>query len=163
MICYKIIDKIEWEKNQMRVILRKDVEGKGSSSDILNVKDGYARNYLIPKGLAHRATPSNLKVFEEEKKQKSFHENKERKKSEMLAEKLEKESFTAVVSVGDDDRLFGSVTSQTLSELLKEKGFDMDHRKILMDEPIKALGIYTIGIKLHADVMAKVKIWVVKE
>ena len=147
----------------MKVILRKDVEGKGSLGDILNVKAGYARNYLIPKGLALRATPSNLKIFEEEIKQKSFHAIKEQKKSEMLAVKLEKESFTAVVSVGEDDRLFGSVTSQTLSDLLKEKGFDIDHRKILMDEPIKALGIYTIGIKLHPEVMAKIKVWVVKE
>lgn len=147
----------------MKVILRKDVEGKGSSGDILIVKTGYARNYLIPKGFALRATPSNLKIFEAGKKQKSFQETKERKKNEILAAKLEKESFTAVVSVGEDDRLFGSVTSQTLSDLLKEMGFDIDHRKILMEEPIKALGIYTIGIKLHPDVMAKVKVWVVKE
>ena len=147
----------------MKVILRKVIEGKGSTGDVIEVKTGFARNYLIPEGFAFKATPSNLKIFEEEKRQKSIRENKERKKGEDLAEKLAKESFTAVVSVGEDDRLFGSVTSQTISELMKEKGYNIDHRKILLDEPIKALGIYTIGLKVHPEVEAKIKVWVVKK
>ena len=147
----------------MKVILRKVIEGKGSTGDVIEVKTGFARNYLIPEGFALKATPSNLKIFEEEKRQKSIRENKERKKGEDLAEKLAKESFTAVVSVGEDDRLFGSVTSQTISELMKEKGYNIDHRKILLDEPIKALGIYTIGLKVHPEVEAKIKVWVVKK
>ena len=147
----------------MKVILREDVEGKGSTGDVIEVKTGFARNYLIPEGFAFKATPSNLKIFEEEKRQKSIRENKERKKGEDLAEKLAKESFTAVVSVGEDDKLFGSVTSQTISELMKEKGYNIDHRKIILDEPIKALGIYTIGLKIHHDIEAKIKVWIVKK
>ena len=147
----------------MKVILREDVEGKGSTGDVIEVKTGFARNFLIAKGFALKATPSNLKIFEEEKRQKSSRENKERKKAGDLAEKLAKESFTAVVSVGEDDRLFGSVTSQTISELMKEKGYNIDHRKIILDEPIKALGIYTIGLKIHPDIEAKIKVWIVKK
>ena len=147
----------------MKVILREDVEGKGSTGDVIEVKTGFARNFLIAKGFALKATPSNLKIFEEEKRQKSNRENKERKKAGDLSDKLAKESFTAVVSVGEDDRLFGSVTSQTISELMKEKGYNIDHRKIILDEPIKALGIYTIGLKIHPDIEAKIKVWIVKK
>jgi large subunit ribosomal protein L9 len=147
----------------MKIILRDDVERLGQKGDIITVKDGYARNFLIPRGLALRATPGNMRTFEEEKKQLDVREHKTRRLADQFAKKLRSVSITATVSVGDEDRVFGSVTAQTISNLLKEKGFDIDKKKILLEEPIKALGVYTIPIKLHSDVQGKVKVWVVKE
>jgi large subunit ribosomal protein L9 len=147
----------------MKIILREAVDRLGERGDIITVKDGYARNFLIPRGLALRATPGNMRTFEEEKKQLDVRENKTRRLAEQFAKKLKSVSITATVAVGEEDRVFGSVTAQTISNLLKEKGFDIDKKKILLDEPIKALGVYTIPIKLHHDVQGKVKVWVVKE
>jgi large subunit ribosomal protein L9 len=147
----------------MKIILRETVDRLGERGDIVTVKDGYARNFLIPRGLALRATPSNMRTFEEEKKQLDVRENKTRRLADQVAKKLKSVSITATVSVGEEDRVFGSVTAQTISHLLKEKGFDIDKKRILLDEPIKALGVYTIPIKLHHDVQGKVKVWVVKE
>lgn len=147
----------------MKVILKKDVESLGTAGNIIEVKDGYARNYLIPKGLALKADQRNLKILEEEQKRIKLKLNKDKKNAELLAQKLNGVSCTATVAVGEEDRVFGSVTSQNIADLLKEKGFDIDRRKILLDEPIKALGIYDIPIKLHSEVEAKIKLWVVKE
>ena len=147
----------------MKIILREDVNRLGHRGDIVTVKDGYARNYLIPQKLAFLATPSNLKMFEEEKKQLGVRENKAHRMADHMAKKLKSVSITATVAVGEEDRIFGSVTAQTISNLLKEKGYDVDKKKILLEEPIKALGVYTIPLKLHHDVQAKVKVWVVKE
>jgi large subunit ribosomal protein L9 len=147
----------------MKIILREDVDRLGKRGDTITVKDGYARNYLIPRRLALLATPGNLKTFQEEKKQLGVHENKTHRLADQLAKKLKSVSITATVSVGEEDRVFGSVTAQTISNLLKEKGYDVDKKKILLEEPIKALGVYTIPLKLHHDVQGKVKVWVVKE
>jgi large subunit ribosomal protein L9 len=147
----------------MKVILREDVERLGQRGDIVTVKPGYARNFLIPRKLALMATRGNLKTFEEEKKQLDVRENKTRRLADQQAGKLKSVSITATVSVGEEDRVFGSVTAQTIAGLLKEKGYDIDKKKILLEEPIKALGVYTVPIKLHHDVQAKVKVWVVKE
>lgn len=147
----------------MKVILTKKYENLGAEGDIINVRPGYARNYLIPQLIALNYNPGNMKRYEEMQKLKEVRENKSKKKSQVLAETLNKISCTALVAVGEEDKLFGAVTSQTIAELLKGKGFDIDRRKILLDEPIKALGIYTVPIKLHSDVEAKIKVWVVKE
>lgn len=147
----------------MKIILRKDFEQLGKSGDIIDVKRGYARNYLIPKGIALLADDKNLRHLEEERKQLTFRKDREKQSAERMAENLEKVSCTASVPVGEEDRVFGSVTSQDISNLLKEKGFDIDRKKILLDEPIKALGIYDVLIKLHPEVETKVKIWVVKK
>ena len=147
----------------MKVILRKDMDHLGSFEEIVEVADGYARNYLIPKGLALTATSRNMAAYKEEKKQKAVRSNKDKRDAEGLAHELERISLTATVSVGDEDRMFGSVTSQTIANLLREKGYDMDRRKILLDDPIRALGIYSVPIRLLPDVEAKVKVWVVKE
>lgn len=147
----------------MKIILREDVERLGERGEIITVKDGYARNYLIPQKLALLATPGNMKMFEEEKKQRDVRGNKTRRLADQLAKKLKSVSITAAVSVGEEDRVFGSVTAQTISNLLKDKGFDIDKKKILLEEPIKALGVYTVSLKLHQDVQGKVKVWVVKE
>ncbi|MDZ7373939.1 MAG: 50S ribosomal protein L9 [candidate division KSB1 bacterium] len=147
----------------MRVILRQEVEKLGGPGKIVEVSDGYARNYLIPRGLAVPATPSALKALEEEKKRAELRASREKKAAERLAEKLNGVSVTATVAVGEEDRVFGAVTSQMIADLLKQKGFDIDRRKILLEEPLKALGIYDVPIKLHPEVEAKIKVWVVRE
>ncbi|MDQ7054574.1 MAG: 50S ribosomal protein L9 [candidate division KSB1 bacterium] len=147
----------------MKVILKQKYETLGDVAEIVNVKDGYARNFLIPKGIALEANKRNLKIIEQEKKRLQAIENRIRREAEQLAEKLSSVSVTAEVQVGEEDRVFGAVTSQDIAELLKNKGFDIDRRKILMEEPLKALGVYEVPIKLHPDVEAKIKVWVVKQ
>ena len=147
----------------MKIIIREDYEPLGKVGDIVTVKDGFARNYLIPKQIAVLATPKNMKILEEEQKMMVRRRDKDRRRAEALSKELEKVSLTAAVAVGEEDRVFGSVTSQTIAELLKEKGYDIDKRKVQLDEPIKALGIYTVTVKLHTDVEAKIRLWVVKE
>ncbi|MBI1805142.1 MAG: 50S ribosomal protein L9 [Ignavibacteriae bacterium] len=147
----------------MKVILRQDFEKLGKLGDIVVVKDGYARNYLIPRNIGYAATRGNLQTLEEEKKQ---HENRQKKEfhhAEKLAAELEKISVTLKVKVGEDEKLFGSVTSQMIADALKEKGINADKRNIELDEPIKALGIYTVNMKLHSNIIGKVKVWVVRE
>jgi large subunit ribosomal protein L9 len=147
----------------IKIILRQDYESLGQTGDIIHVKDGYARNFLIPQKIAIQAIPANMKVFEEEQKMNQRRLNKDKRQAEELVKEFEKLSLTATVSVGEEDRIFGSVTAQTVSDLLKAKGFTIDKRKILLEEPIKALGVYNIPIKLHSEVEAKIRVWVVKE
>ena len=147
----------------MKVILRKDLETLGAVGEIVEVKEGYARNYLIPRGIALKADAKNIKILEEEQKKANLKLRKDKKSAEKLAQKLDTVSCTVAVTVGEEDRVFGSVTTQDISDLLKDKGFDIDRKKIVLDEPIKALGIYDIPIKLHSEVEAKIKLWVVKE
>ena len=147
----------------MKIILTKDDEKLGTAGETIEVKNGYARNYLLPNSLALLATPGNIQRYEEQKKLHSYRENKHVRNAEVLAEKLQKVSCTASVAVGEEDKIFGSVTSLTIAELLKEKGYEIDRRKIILDEPIKALGIYSVPIKLHSQIEAKIKLWVVKE
>jgi len=147
----------------MKVILRQNHENLGESGEIVEVKDGFARNYLIPRQIAMQATPQNMKIYEQFKQRDRIKATKEKKTSEELAEKLEDVSITATVSVGEEDKVFGAVTSQNIADLLESKGFEIDRRKIQLDEPLKALGVYEIPIKLHPEVEASVKVWVVKE
>lgn len=147
----------------MKIILRQDVEKLGYYGDIVEVKDGYARNYLIPKGFALPATKSAIKMMEEEKKQKQFKINKEKRQAEEFAKKLEGVSVTITVAVGEGDKLYGSVTSQMIHEQLEKQGIELDKRAIQLEEPIKALGVYSVPVKLHRDVTASIKVWVVKE
>ncbi len=147
----------------MKVILKQDVNSIGTVGDIVTVKNGYARNYLIPKGIALEATAGNLKQIEQEKKSLEMQKNREKKAAEHAASEMNNVSVTISVSVGEEDKLFGSVTSQDIADALKEKGFEIDKRKIVLDEPIKVLGIYSVPIKLHSEVEAKVKVWVVKK
>lgn len=147
----------------MKIILREDFETLGKSGEIVDVKPGYARNYLIPRDIALEATASNMKIYEQNKRRDEVRRQKEAKVAEDLAAQLKDVSITATVAVGEEDKVFGSVTSQMIGELLAAKGFEIDRRKIQLDEPLKALGVYDIPIKLHSDVEAKVKVWVVKE
>jgi len=147
----------------MKVILRKDHEKLGQVGAVVDVKDGYARNFLVPKGIAYPASEGSMRALEEEKKQASRRQAKELKGSEKLAAELEKVSITLQMKVGEDEKLFGSVTSQMIADSLKEKGFEIDKRIIDLEEPIKALGIYNVNVKLHQNVTGKVKVWVVRE
>lgn len=147
----------------MKVILRQDYEELGHVGDAVDVKDGYARNYLIPRNIAYQATPNAILQLEEEKKQHSRRQEKEKRASEKLAMELEKVSITIQMNVGEDDKLFGSVTSQMIADSLKEKGFTIDKRHIELEDAIKALGIYTVDVKLPGSVIGKVKVWVVRE
>jgi len=147
----------------MKVILREDIKGKGHAGQIIEVKPGYARNYLVPQGFAYLASEKNLKVYAYEKVRKAKELEKFRIEAENIKKEIEKISLTAVVKVGDDGKLFGSVSSHTISDLLKEKGFEYNHRKIKIEEPIKELGVYEVGVDLGAGVEARIKVWVVKE
>lgn len=147
----------------MKIILRQDHEKLGKIGDAVVVKDGYARNYLIPRKIAYRATEGNLRTLEEEKKQQAKRTEKDFRDAEKLAQELEKISVTIKMKVGEDDKLFGSVTSQIITDSLKEKGFTVDKRMVDLGEPIKALGIYTVPIKLHTKITGKIKVWVVRE
>ncbi len=128
----------------------------------MTVRDGFARNFLIPQGIALKASGSAARMVEHERRSRDVREGKARKEAEKLAEKLSRISLTAAVKTGEEDRLFGTVTPADIATLLVEKGFDIDKRKIVVDEPITALGIYGVRVKLHAQVEAEVKLWVVK-
>lgn len=147
----------------MKVILRKDVETLGKVGDLITVKDGYARNYLIPRSIAYVASDSNVKALDEEKKQQVRRVEKEKKSSEVLAGNLEKTSVTIKMKVGEDDKLFGSVTSQMIADALKEKGIELDKRQIELEDTLKSLGIFDVNVKLPGSVSGKVKVWIVRE
>jgi len=147
----------------MKLILRKNFNQLGQVGEIVDVKDGYARNFLIPRQIAYPATAGNLRALEEEKKQIAKKESKNLAAAQELSTELEKVSVTIPVTVGEDEKIFGSVTTKMIADALKEKGHDIDHRKIEIEEPIKSLGIYDVKIKVHAEVTATVKTWVVRD
>ncbi|MFH1313308.1 MAG: 50S ribosomal protein L9 [Candidatus Eisenbacteria bacterium] len=147
----------------MDVILMEDVKDLGKRGDKITVKKGYARNFLLPRKIALPSTSSGVRMMKEEERRRAVKEVKMHREAEDLARDLNKVSCTAEVQAGEDDRVFGAVTSADIAELLKGQGFDIDKRKVVLDEPLKALGVYTILIRLHSDVEAKVKVWVVKK
>ena len=149
----------------MKVILRQNIETLGKMGEVVSVKDGYARNYLMPRGFAYVATKGNVNVLEEEKKRLGVKMNRELKAASDIATELEKHdnAITIMMQVGEEDKLFGTVTKEMIAEKLAAKGFAIDRRRIEIEEPIKVLGIYTVKIKLHTDVVAKVKVWVVRQ
>ena len=147
----------------MKVIMRKEHAKLGQIGVVVDVKDGYARNFLIPQGIAFPASAGSIRALEEEKRQASRRQTKDQKTSEKLAAELEKISITLQMKVGEDEKLFGAVTSQMVAEALKEKGFEIDKRIIELEEPIKALGIYNVNVKLAQNVTGIVKVWVVRE
>ncbi|HTP13845.1 MAG TPA: 50S ribosomal protein L9 [Bacteroidota bacterium] len=147
----------------MKVILRKDTDKLGKVGDVVTVKDGYARNFLIPRNIAFVATDSSVKALEEEKKQQARRADKEKKSSEALAGQLEKVSVTIKMKVGEDDKLFGSVTSQMIADSLQEKGIVLDKRQIELEDSLKSLGIFDVNVKLAGGVTGKLKVWIVRE
>jgi large subunit ribosomal protein L9 len=147
----------------MKVILRQDFETLGKIGEVVDVKDGYARNFLFPRGLAYAALKGNIRALDDEKKSVEKRNLQELKAAETLAAELESVSVTIPVQVGEEDKIFGAVTTQMIADALKEKGHDIDKRKVEIEEPIKALGIYAVSLKIHQSVNAKIKVWVVRE
>jgi len=146
----------------MEIILLKDVDTLGASGDILIVKPGYARNYLFPRGLAVRSSKRNRALADEKKKAAKARTMREAKAYEDLMNNLKKTEITIEVEVGGADRLFGSVTSQNIHEALIEKGIEIDRHAILLEEPIKALGIYDIPVKITKGLNQEVKVYVIQ-
>lgn len=147
----------------MKVILIKDIEDLGSAGEVVQVKDGYGRNFLIPRSEALIASDTNVAQFESRRKQHDAVAERDRRAAEVIAKKLETDSLTAQVKVGEEDRLFGSVTVQNIAELLEAKGYQIERRAIHLEDGIRELGVYNIEVRLHPDVTATVKLWVVKE
>jgi len=130
---------------------------------MIEVKSGYGRNYLFPRNLAIPATKANLRAIGEVKKQKELRERKRRRVAEIIQEKIEKLSLSIEVLVGEDDKLYGSVTNADVAELLSKEGIIIDKRAIEVELPIKVLGVYTIPIKIDKDVTAQLRLWVIKK
>ena len=147
----------------MQVILLEDVPSLGKVGDLVKVSDGYGRNYLIPKKKAIFATEKNLKAMEHQKTLVQQRLGKVKKDAERLAQQIEKLSCTFAKPVGESGKLFGSVTSMEIEAFLKENRIEVDRKKILLDEPIKNIGMFTIPIKLNSEVLAHLKVWVVQE
>jgi large subunit ribosomal protein L9 len=148
----------------MEVILRQAVEKLGQPGDVVKVSPGFARNYLLPRGIAYAATAGNLKRIAQEKARLQAAENERRGGAETIATRLETVSLTFSARVGEEGKLFGSVTASDIAEQLHAQGFDMiEKRQIDLHEPIKALGVYRVPVRLHADVKPEIKVWVIKQ
>ena len=147
----------------MKLLLKEDVAGLGFCGDEIEVKDGYGRNFLIPNGKALLATPKNLKQFKHQKSIVNGRLKKVKAAADALAQEIGKVTCTLKKKVGDQGKLFGSVTTQEISESLRAQGIELDRRKIQLGEPIKSPGDFEVSIKLHSDVTAKVKVIVMQE
>jgi large subunit ribosomal protein L9 len=147
----------------MEVVLKKDYGKLGSAMEIVSVKDGYARNFLIPSGVAVVATEGNKKLVAEAKRMNEKREAKLIQEARELLKKVEQTPCTIPVKVGEGETIYGSVSAQDISEFLKKEGFSVEKRQVVLEEPIKQLGVYTVDISLHKGVDAKLKVWVVKE
>jgi len=147
----------------MEVILREDVAELGKAGDLVKVKDGYGRNYLVPRGFAYPATPGNKRRVEAEAQRKGMQLVRQKTDAETLAARLATADLTFEVKAGEGDKLFGSVTSTDIAARLAELGFTIDRRIIDLPEPIKMVGVYQVPVRLHAQVHPTVRVWVVKE
>lgn len=146
----------------MEVILRQAVENLGHPGDIVDVSAGFGRNYLLPRGLAYAATDGNKKRIEQEKQRLDAAESSRRASAQEIADKLAQVSLTFSARVGDEGKLFGSVTAADVAHQLEAQGFAIEKRQVDLHEPIRALGVYRVAVRLHADVKPEVKVWVIK-
>jgi large subunit ribosomal protein L9 len=147
----------------MQIVLRKDVEPLGKAGSVVQVNPGYARNFLFPQKLAVRATASNLRQVAEETSLEDTRLERQKSKLEATAAKLGEVTLTASVKVGEDDKVFGSVTSIMVAELLQKQGFEFDRHDIDLEEPLKALGQYDVAVKLGHGISGTITVWVVRE
>ncbi|MBI2607094.1 MAG: 50S ribosomal protein L9 [Deltaproteobacteria bacterium] len=147
----------------MKVILRENIENLGKTGDIVKVSDGYARNFLLPRKLVAIAEESNVRMMEHHKRELEKKRGREKSESQDVAKKLEGFSCTIERKVGEADKLFGSVTSADIADALKKGGYEIGRKQIHLDVPIKKLGVVTVPVKLQTDVVAQLKVWVVKE
>lgn len=147
----------------MEVILLNTVPSLGERGETVKVKPGYARNYLFPRKLALPASAANRRVFKEEEKVLAKRDELAKNTAQHAAGKLTDVSCTIPVQVGEEDKLYGSVTAHDISKVLKDQGYAIEKKQVDLEEPIKQLGVYTINVKLHREISAPIKVWVVKE
>lgn len=147
----------------MKIILREDVDHVGKMGELVTVADGYARNYLLPRQMAASATEKNVRVLEHQKRLIEAKRKKERAAAEELVKRLSQIPVTIPMQAGEEDKLFGSVTSKDIADVLAAADFIVDKRKILLDKPIKTLGNFLVPVKLASDVTAEIKVSVVKQ
>ncbi len=147
----------------MEVILKQDVDRLGKAGAVIKVKDGFARNFLLPNNLALPLTSANLKKLEQEKQKKILQSEKTKKEAQDLSDKLAVLSLTIPALTNEEDKLYGGVTPEAIAGALKEEGFNIDKNSIILQEAIKSLGIYEVSIKLHPELVTKIKIWIVKK
>ena len=149
----------------LKVILRQDVPELGQSGDIVTVRPGYARNFLLPRGMAYEATGANIKQLEEEKRRGESRAKQQYLEARRRASQLEPLSLTFHANAGEEGKLFGSITSADIAERLNEQNldFEVDKRDIELDEPLKSLGVYNVAVRLHAEVKPEIKVWVIKQ
>ena len=147
----------------MEVILRNAVDKLGHPGDIVSVSPGYARNFLLPRGLAYEATAGNRKRIAAEKSRLEALEGERKAAAQAIADKLADVSVTFAARVGEEGKLFGSVTSGDIAHQLEAQGFKIEKRQIELNEPLKTLGMYKVAIKLHADVHPEIKVWIIKQ
>lgn len=147
----------------MQVILQEDVPSLGSAGDVVKVKVGYGRNYLLPRKLAVVADGKNLIMLEHQKRVVASKLSKQKQSAEDVAAKLASMSVTIAREVGEEEKLFGSVTTADIANALKKEGMDIDKHRILVEGPIKQIGVYDVKVKLHPEVSGTIKVWVVKK
>jgi len=147
----------------MQIILRHAIENLGKPGDVVTVSPGYARNYLLPRGFAYEATPGNLKRIGQEKSRLESAENERRDVAQQLASKLEEVSLTFSARVGEEGKLFGSVTAADIAQQLEAQGYQIERRQIDLHDPIKTLGVFRVPVRLHADVKPEIRVWVIKQ
>jgi large subunit ribosomal protein L9 len=147
----------------MKVILTEDIDRLGKKGDVVTVKEGYGRNYLIPNNKARPATAGNMKALEAVKKKEALEAAKQAEAARTLANRIGNISLTISVQAGEEEKLFGSVTADAISEQLKEEGITVDGKDITLDEPIKKLGVYQVTVKVHPEVKASLRLWIVKK
>ncbi len=147
----------------MRVILRRNVENLGDMGSVVNVKDGYGRNYLIPRELAYFASESAVKRIAVEKKSFAKKIAQEKEQAEVLMAEITDLQISVAMKVGEEGKLYGSVNQAMISDELKLRGYDIDRKNIIIEDPIKSLGVFDIKIKLHPEVITSVKVWVISE
>ncbi len=147
----------------MEVILRMAIDNLGHPGDVVKVSPGYARNYLLPRGFAYEATEGNKKKIGQEKSRLEAAENQRRDAASELAKKIEEVSLSFSARVGEEGKLFGSITAADIAAQLEAQGVHVEKRMIDLHEPIKALGVYRVPVRLHADVKPEIKVWVIKQ
>ena len=146
----------------MDVILLKDYLSLGKTGDTVKVKPGFARNFLIPEGIALRASSKNLSIFKEQKKFEKVRQKREKSFNENIAKKLSKVEITIEAQVGEEDKMFGSITAKDIHKTIIEKGIKVEQNSIQLDKPIKALGIYNVEVKVTEKISSTVKVYVIK-
>lgn len=148
----------------VKVILRDDLEKLGQTGEVVTVRAGYARNYLLPQGLAFEATKANVRQLEDDRRREEAKAKRDFLEARRRASQLEGVSLTFHAQAGEESKLFGSITSADITDRLAEQGLDftVDRRQVMLDEPIKALGVYSVPVRLHTDVRPEIKVWVIK-